>query len=47
LVRQAEERAAGELAALEQMLGQTKSNAPRLRQALEDLAGLGETLRRS
>jgi hypothetical protein len=37
LTRQAEQAALDELAALEQMLAQTQSNAPRLRQIIADL----------
>jgi GTP-binding protein EngB required for normal cell division len=37
LTRQAEQQALDELAALEQMLAQTQSNAPRLRQIITDL----------
>ena len=37
LTRQAEQQALDELATLEQMLAQTQSNAPRLRQIIADL----------
>ena len=41
---QAEERAAGELAALEQMLGQTRSSEPHLRRAAGEVINLLEEL---
>jgi GTP-binding protein EngB required for normal cell division len=44
LVRAAEERAASELAALEQMLGQTRSREPRLLQAVDEVGRLREQL---
>ncbi len=44
LVRQAEERAAGDMAALGQMLGQTQSSEPRLRQAAEAITGMRNAL---
>jgi GTP-binding protein EngB required for normal cell division len=44
LVRQAEEHATAELAALEQMLAQTRSSEPRLRQALEEVSALRQGL---
>jgi hypothetical protein len=44
LVRQAESHAAAELAALEQMVGQTRSGEPRLRQLLAEITAMGQEL---
>lgn len=44
VVRQAENYAGVELAGLEQMLGQTGSNEPRLRQMLAEVTGIWEEL---
>jgi GTP-binding protein EngB required for normal cell division len=44
LVRQAESHAAAELAGLEQMVGQTRSSEPRLRQLLAEITAMREEL---
>ena len=45
LVRQAEERAAGEMAALEQMLGQSRSSEPHFQRAVEKVEVMRDELR--